>query len=221
MRDQDWVTAVEGDEVVFRLADPTARLTGVRPGEGPESCPVRIEFGRVAGGWELRIPRPPLLDRMEYMFELPRTATVTDPSNPRTVDGAFGEQSWRCSAIHAAVVASTSSRCPRRLEPMPVTGTPLGHVEMQIWSPADADPGEPLPLLVAHDGPEFALRRARRTTWRRWSPARSCPGCGSRCSVRARAERLVLRRLDYAAALVRLVLPAVTRRLRVTRRDRC
>ena len=25
-----------------------------------------------------------------------------------------------------------------------------------VWTPADADPAEPLPLLLVHDGPEFA-----------------------------------------------------------------
>ena len=35
-------------------------------------------------------------------------------------------------------------------------GRGLGaYVQMRIWSPGDADPAEPLPLLVAHDGPEY------------------------------------------------------------------
>ena len=35
-------------------------------------------------------------------------------------------------------------------------GRGLGaEVRVRIWSPADADAGEPLPLLVAHDGPEY------------------------------------------------------------------
>ena len=37
-----------------------------------------------------------------------------------------------------------------------VPGRGLGaQVPIRIWSPADADPAEPLPLLAAHDGPEY------------------------------------------------------------------
>jgi hypothetical protein len=36
-----------------------------------------------------------------------------------------------------------------------VRGRGLGaEVDIRIWSPADADADEPLPLLIAHDGPE-------------------------------------------------------------------
>ena len=39
--------------------------------------------------------------------------------------------------------------------PVTVAGTPLGALEAEVWAPADAAPEEPLPLLLAHDGPEM------------------------------------------------------------------
>jgi enterochelin esterase-like enzyme len=37
-----------------------------------------------------------------------------------------------------------------------VRGRGLGaEIRVRVWSPADADPTEPLPLLAAHDGPEY------------------------------------------------------------------
>jgi enterochelin esterase-like enzyme len=37
--------------------------------------------------------------------------------------------------------------------PLTVTGTPVGDVDAEVWSPADAD--GPLPMLLVHDGPEM------------------------------------------------------------------
>ncbi len=38
---------------------------------------------------------------------------------------------------------------------IPVRGL-RASVDVLVWAPADSDPGEPLPLLIAHDGPEYA-----------------------------------------------------------------
>jgi len=44
---------------------------------------------------------------------------------------------------------------PGRSDELAVHGRGLGaEVHIRIWTPEDAGPGEPLPLLVAHDGPE-------------------------------------------------------------------
>ncbi len=51
---------------------------------------------------------------------------------------------------------SRSSRSRRRLTPLPVDPTPVGPIEVQIWAPDGIAPGFELPLLLAHDGPEFA-----------------------------------------------------------------
>ena len=149
------VSAVEGAEVVFRLGDPEHALTGVRLWEELGLAAELLEFKPVDFGWELRLPRPSV-HRMEYMFDLAGTGLRTDPTNPRVVGGAFGEHSWlplpgyvEPTWIQVEPIAST-------LTPLTVEPTPVGPVDVQVWAPDGIAPGFELPLLLAHDGPEFA-----------------------------------------------------------------
>lgn len=149
------VSAVEGAEVVFRLGDPEHALTGVRLWEELGLAAELLEFKPVDFGWELRLPRPSV-HRMEYMFDLAGTGLRTDPTNPRVVGGAFGEHSWlplpgyvEPTWIQVEPIAST-------LTPLTVEPTPVGTVDIQVWAPDGIAPGFELPLLLAHDGPEFA-----------------------------------------------------------------
>jgi enterochelin esterase-like enzyme len=146
--------------VTFRLADPDGALTGVRllPDTGLPAG--RLDFDRTEGGWLLRLARPPVW-RMEYRLALrDRDGGVTevcDPGNPRRAPGAFGEKSVlefpgytrpRWLAWPAAAGTHTPLTVPSRL---------LGaDIKARLWAPADAPATEPLPLLVAHDGPQYA-----------------------------------------------------------------
>ena len=151
--------------VTFRVSDPDAALQEVRlyqevrrPRDGPA-------FTRAEGAtlWELDFPRP-AVDRMEYQLALryPGAGPVLapDPSNPRRAGGPFGEKSviefpgyqppaWLAAADQAPPPATTGLAVPSRV---------LGaRVPVQLWrSPAGVRPGRPLPLLVVHDGPEYA-----------------------------------------------------------------
>lgn len=147
-----------GDALVFSLPDE----------EGVDrvallhelSRPRRIPFARGEGVWELRLERPPA-DRIEYLLELHRhrrTEVVPDPGNPRRVPGPFGEKSvielpgydapaW-CADDDVRQGALRGLRLESRRLPGAVGGL--------LWSPAETDPAEPLPLLVVHDGPEYA-----------------------------------------------------------------
>jgi enterochelin esterase family protein len=46
-----------------------------------------------------------------------------------------------------------AERAPGRIEAVPV---PVRGLRVRLWSPLDADPATPLPLLVAHDGDAYA-----------------------------------------------------------------
>jgi enterochelin esterase-like enzyme len=153
---------VDTDEVTFQFADPTRSLAGVALAHELRR-PRRVPFRRGGrrGTWTLAY-RLDDADRMEYLLELTQrdgeTRLAPDPSNPLRAPGPFGEKS---------VV-----ELPTYLEPGWVNDeeSPLGEVselrlpvrglratvEVIVWSPADADPGERLPLLIAHDGPEYA-----------------------------------------------------------------
>lgn len=135
----------------LRVEDPEQRLAGVRlRSDLPLADP---EFVRDNGGWLLELP-PTGLARLEYQLELSDhdgdTVVVCDPGNPQRAPGAFGEKSvltapgyrapdWLDATVPPAVVDELGIR---------VLGRDLA---IRVWSPA----GGPLPLLVAHDGPEY------------------------------------------------------------------
>ena len=153
-------TEVTDDEVIFRLADPDHDLSDVRLWHDLDLTDDSHDLVAVPGGWELRWPHPPV-DRIEYQFTAVHPvlgtdrAFLIDPRNPWRVEGAFGTHSWlplpgyrspgwlELPAIDAHRVIAT------------VPSTPVGAVDTMTWSPADALADEPLPMLVAHDGPEL------------------------------------------------------------------
>ena len=136
----------------LRVEDPEQRLAAVRlcsdlPLEHPE-------FVREDGDWVFELPSTGLA-RLEYQLELSAhdggTAVVCDPDNPERAPGAFGEKS---------VLLAPGYRAPAWLEAPYAAGTSesielrvLGRdLDVAIWSPCAGE----LPLLVAHDGPEYA-----------------------------------------------------------------
>lgn len=117
------VSAVEGAEVVFRLGDPWHALDGVRLWQELGIPAELLEFKPVEYGWELRLPRPSV-HRMEYLFELP-DGSITDPTNPRKVGGAFGEHSWLplpgyVEPAWTSVEPVGSAMTPLTVDPSPV-----------------------------------------------------------------------------------------------------
>jgi enterochelin esterase family protein len=151
---------VDARAVVLRVADPGRELAGVRLLVDRALGVERTDFDPDAPGWRLRVPRPPVA-RFEYRLELRRrdgrAETVPDPANPERAASAFGERS---------VVRFPDYRDPDWLGEAGVPGVtralqvrahglaPL--VPVRLWTPAAAEPGEPLPLLVAHDGAAYA-----------------------------------------------------------------
>ncbi len=206
-------------EVTFRFPDPDSRLTGVRLVQDVRVPGDRLHFARVAGGWELTLPRPRVW-RMEYRLELHhpdgRCEQVCDPGNPRVAPGAFGDKSvlefpdYRPPVWLAAPVVdgrSTELTVPSRYL--------RADVPVRIWAPADAEPAEPLPLLVAHDGPEYdALSGLTR-----YSAAMVAAGRlpRHRVALLAPGERdeWYSASVSYARALALAVLPAVRREVAV------
>lgn len=146
--------------VVFRYADAGGDVTRVRlfqeiarPRSGPE-------FRRVSPDrWELEWPRPQA-DRVEYMLEIERCdgtiELVTDPANDRSAPGPFGSKS----------VIEFPGYSPPAWTTRPAGGTLARHglavraleasVDAHVWSPDGARADAPLPVLVVHDGPEYA-----------------------------------------------------------------
>ncbi len=147
------------DEVVLRYEDPDSRLAGVRlVAELYKREPPRT-FRHANGGWELRLPHPDA-DRLEYLLELiGRNGTrelVTDPGAP-SVPGPFGPRSEVLLPGYAPPAWTLATPPEGALVPLALPSRTLRTaVHGLLWSPPGSRAGEPLPLLVVHDGPEYA-----------------------------------------------------------------
>jgi enterochelin esterase-like enzyme len=90
-----------------------------------------------------------------------------------------------------------------------VTGTPVGDVELTIVTPVGTRRTDPLPLLVAHDGPEYSRRAHLVSTLRRaMDDCRMPPTRVVLLEPGSRNERYAANP-DWADALTRHVLPTV------------
>jgi enterochelin esterase-like enzyme len=146
--------------VTFRLADPHARLRGVRLHQEVRVPGDQLDFSFRRGVWS-RYLRRPAVDRMEYLLETTYQnegrETITDPTNPLRVAGAFGDKSVIEFPGYQRPAWLAQDGCAAELTDFTVLSQQLDDtVYGQLWSPADLDPAEAVPLIVAHDGPEYA-----------------------------------------------------------------
>ena len=197
--------------MLLRLADPDERYTAVRL---CADLPLpSADYARNNGEWRLELVPPPVA-RLEYELEVVdhegRSARVRDPGNPHQAPGAFGEKSVLLLPGYAPPGWLAAEGVPGRSRELVTPGRGLGaEVHVSVWSPADAGPGEALPLLVAHDGPEYD-RLAGLTRF-------AAAGIGAGALPRHRVALLAPGERDewysasarYAGALVRDVLPSI------------
>jgi enterochelin esterase-like enzyme len=146
--------------LTFRLADPGSRYVSVRLSSDLPLSEAERSFARAGDDWVLEVEAPSLA-RLEYELQLEHAdGTIEhalDPANPHRAPGAFGDKSVLLAPGYEPPAWLEAPAVEGELEPFSVRGYGLGaHVEGAIWSPAGAPRDEPLPLLVAHDGPEYA-----------------------------------------------------------------
>ncbi|MBD0348313.1 MAG: esterase family protein [Thermoleophilia bacterium] len=150
------------DTIEFSYVDPTRTLTRVALAhELRRPRIVPFERGESRGRWTLEFTLRDA-DRMEYLLALTRpsgeTALVADPANPSRAPGPFGEKSVveLPGYVEPDWIWDEDSP-PGEVAPLTLESRRLGAtVNGLLWSPADSDPAEPLPLVIAHDGPEYA-----------------------------------------------------------------
>ena len=206
------MSTVEGAELVFTLDDPDHDLVSVRlwqelglPGE-------TLDFSKVDRGWELRLARP-AVHRMEYLFEVTSadgsTSTAVDPANPLRVEGAFGQHSVLELPGYTAPAWCDVEPVPARLETVAVLGTPLGTMDLQVWSPLGTESTEPLPLLAAHDGPEISAYAGLAHYVGAMIADDQLPPMRLALLAPGERNRWYSADLDYAAALTHRVLPVL------------
>jgi enterochelin esterase-like enzyme len=142
--------------LTFRLADPEGRYTAVRLCSDLPLSDGERSFARNGAEWVLEID-PPSVARLEYHLEVTAadgaSETGPDPGNPLRAPGAFGEKSVLLTPGYEPPAWLDVAPVDGRYEDFSVRGRGLGaNVTGRIWSPLTDDP---LPLLVAHDGPEY------------------------------------------------------------------
>jgi enterochelin esterase-like enzyme len=157
----------------FQVPDPPRRLAAVRLAHqlGGRLPSELVRNGRT---WELEAPAPDVA-RFEYQFELidgsGRSAWILDPENPKRASGPWGAKSvWEepgyeppawvgREPIGDAVETTIASRILR------------AELPALVWAHPDAT--ERSPLLVAHDGIEYAEHSALLTLLGQLPPLRA------------------------------------------------
>jgi enterochelin esterase-like enzyme len=162
------------------------------------------EFNRRGHAWELSAAAPDVV-RFEYQLELVdrkgRTERVVDPANPKSASGPWGDKSvWEA---------------PDYKRPAWLEHAPLGDVERTVipsrvlraslpallWSHPEAH--ERSPVLVVHDGPEYAQHSSLLTLLGQLPPLRAVLiGPVDRDEVYSASAR-------YARALADEILPSL------------
>ena len=161
-RKRSYAPVVHDDAALFRIPDEDEALSMVRlsqeiqrPRLGPQFL-----FDKTTKTWSLRFSRPDA-DRLEYMFVLTHKdgaeEWIPDPANPNRAGGPFGDKS---------VIEFSGYRPPAWIDAPPVPAEDIRETEIRsrtlraklrtlIWTSSGRGAGDPLPLLVAHDGPEY------------------------------------------------------------------
>ena len=140
--------------MIFRVPDPDGRWTSVRLASDVPA--PRRDFERHDGDWVLELPAELRLHRVEYELEVEHPdggrEWIADPSLDTRAPGAFGEKSVleaehyeRPWWLDAPVIEASTTRVPLGI-------AMRRRVTADVWGPAT---DEPLPALLAHDGPEY------------------------------------------------------------------
>lgn len=212
--------SVVTDEIVLRHADPAGELAAVRLHTDllERSAPPEFARHRESGEWMLRLARPAAVDRFEYLLELVRdegSELVPDPANPLRTPGPFGERSVLELPGYTPPAWLDDDDAPTgRLDELRLRSRRLrGWVDAVLWSPAEAHPREPLPLLVVHDGPEYAAYSSLLRLLESAAAELELPPLRAALlpPVPGRRNEHYSASPGYAAALVRDLLPALER----------
>ena len=170
--------------------------------------------GPPGGPWQLDFPRPPV-DRMEYLFELVSgdgdTELVCDPDNPLRAAGPFGDKSvvefpgYRPPAWLRAAGGPRGTVAELAI-PAPSLGAPQ---RAELWTAPGVAAGARAPLLVVHDGIEYARYASLTLLLDRLCAGGALPPMRAALLHPGRRDEHYSASPRYAHALVGEVLPAL------------
>ena len=190
-------------DVRVQVPDPRRRLTAVRLAhELRDRLPH--ELTRNGRGWALTAPAPDV-GRFEYQLELidrnGRSEWTLDPENPKRASGPWGDKSvWEEPGYEPP--AWLGSNLPPAPEETTIASRILkAELPALLWAHAGAN--ERSPLLVVHDGREYAEHSALLTYLSTLPPLRAALiGPVDRNEIYSASAR-------YARALADEILPSL------------
>jgi enterochelin esterase family protein len=201
---------VREDAVDLVLPDPEHRFGEVVLGQEVSRPRPGPRFAWSDGAWRLTFARPEV-DRLEYLIGVDGSF-APDPANALRAPGPFGDKSvvvwpeyqppaWLDSIADQGPVEELEIRCRRLVARVPVL----------LYSTPEP-PGPEAPLIVVHDGPEYAryaglTRFLDAMSWEERIP----PLRAALIQPVDRNETYSASAL-YAGALVRELLPEITKR---------
>ena len=153
---------VRDDGVRFSLPDPDNALISVsllqelqRPRVGPA-----FRWDENNAVWRLSFPRPSV-DRMEYKLELVHKEgsreIICDPNNPTRAPGAFGDKSVVEFPGYSPPAWLSAPHTDDDTTDFHLRSSILrSELAVRLWATPGAAEGSALPLLVVHDGFEYA-----------------------------------------------------------------
>lgn len=149
---------VDAASVTFRLP-AVAGVTAVRLWQEVRIPGDRLNFVLEDSCWALTVDRP-AVDRMEYLFEVRyhdgRQDSMLDPGNPLRVGGAFGDKSVVEFPEYESPAWLDRSVPAGRFRDVAIPARSLAAtVHCRLWTPEGVPDNAIVPLLVAHDGPEY------------------------------------------------------------------
>jgi enterochelin esterase-like enzyme len=192
------------------LADPEHRFGAVVLGQEVSRPRPGPPFAWRDGAWRLTFARPEV-DRLEYLLGIDGSF-VPDPGNPLRAPGPFGDKSvvewpeyeppaWLDSIADAGPVEAVELRCRRLVARVPVL----------LYSTPEP-PGPDAPLLVVHDGPEYAEYAALTRFLDAMSWEERIPPLRAALIQPVDRDETYSASALYAGALVRELLPEITKR---------
>ena len=190
-------------ELRFHVPDPRRRLASVRLAHQlRERLPHELtRNGRV---WELTTAAPDVA-RFEYQLELldrdGRSEWILDPENPKRASGPWGDKSvWEEPGYEPPEWVAVGPIGKPESVTLP-SRTLKTDLPALIWAHPEAT--ERSPLLVAHDGPEYAAHSALLTYLGQLPPLRAVLiGPVDRNEIYSASAR-------YSRALAQEILPAL------------
>jgi enterochelin esterase family protein len=191
------------------LPDPEHRFAEVVLGQEVSRPRTGPPFEWSDGAWRLTFARPDV-DRLEYLLGIDG-AFEPDPGNPLRAPGPFGDKSvvewpeyeppyWLGSIADAGPIDELEVRC-RRL---------VARVRVLVYSTPEP-PGADAPLIVAHDGPEYADYAALTRFLDAMSWEEQIPPLRAALIQPVDRDETYSASALYSAALVRELLPEITK----------